>query len=174
MYREKVLNTKLFVASISIVLLLIVGAIVALVLTGRLTVAWKQPSEQAMVVNKRVCTDDIVATYNSVSLYEPRGKSTEYTIDENGLKNLVAEVKNKPGYQNDPTCQTILLLAAVHDQDYKAAKNAYDAVKALHSKHMYADSNLATGGSLSSYETFIKELSPASKSGADQSDHGGA
>lgn len=173
MYREKSLP-RLLMASISIILLLAAGAVSVLFLTGRLAVAWKQPYEQAMVVNKRVCGDSIVATYNTVSLYEPRGNSTDYTLDENGLKKLVGEIKSKSGYQNDPTCQTILLLAAVHDQDYQAATKAYDAVKTLHSKHMYADSNLATGGSLSSLETIIEELSPASKSGDTQRVHGGA
>lgn len=173
MYREKFLP-KFLMASISIILLLAAGVILALFLTGRLAVAWKQPSEQAIVVDKRVCGDTIVATYNAVSLYEPRGNSTDYIVDENGLKKLVSEIKGKSGYQNDPTCQTILLLTAVHDQDYEAAKQAYNAVKALHSKHMYVDSNLATGGSLSSYEKFVEELAPATKGGDSQSVHGGA
>lgn len=173
MYREKFLP-KFLMVSISIILLLAAGAILTLLLTGRLAVAWKQPSQQAIVVGKTVCGDTIVATYNAVSLYEPRGNSTEYTVDEPGLKKLVSEIKGSSGYQDDPTCQTILLLAAVQDKDYAAAKKAYSAVKALHSKHMYADSNLATAGSLSSYEKFIEELAPARKGGDTQSVHGGA
>jgi hypothetical protein len=167
MDNKKIFNTTSIVISVSVVVLLVVG----LIMVGYVAVAWKQPQQKVVLVNT-VCGDNIVATYNKVSDIRPNGDS--FSIDEAGLKSLIADIKSKKNYQDDATCQTIVLAAAIHYQDYNAAKVAYNAVKALHDKHIYVDSNLNAGGSLSAYEGFVQELSPSSKNTNNQEPQGGA
>ncbi len=166
MDNKKLFNRKFLVISVSMVLLVLAG----LVLFGYLAVSWKQPQQKVVLVST-VCGDSIINTYNKVS--EVRQTGGTFSIDEAGLKSLVAEVKAKKNYQSDATCQTILMDAAIHNQDYNAAKAAYSAVKALHDKHIYVDSNLNTGGSVPDYQGFVQQLAPV-KNGNNQEPQGGA
>lgn len=154
MDNKKIVNKRNLLISVSVVVLLVVG----LVLMGYLAVTWKQPQQQVVLVT-RVCGDDIVKRFN--------------TIDDDGFKKLVTDIKSNSNYQSDATCQTILLAAAIHDQNYSAAKDALAAVKALQVQHIYVDSNLNTGSSLSDFEASVQELSPSNQ-GNNQEPKGGA
>lgn len=167
------ISRKKLVASFFLVVLICAGVVVGLIVWGRLSVLWKQPSEQAVVLS-RVCDEDVVATYNKIAQYKFSSSAGSYSFDEKGLAALAADIKTKTDYQSDPTCQTILLLAAIHNHDFKAALAAYSAVAELHSQHIYADSALSGGGSLSDYKAFIQELAPATNNGGNQSAQGGA
>lgn len=167
MENKKILNKQSVVISAAVVVLLVLS----LILFGYVSVSFKKP-QQRVVLAGRVCDDTVVARFNKV-IEVQQGKDS-YGTDESGLNALASEIKNKTGYQNDATCQTILLVAAVQKQDYNAAKTAYDSAKSLHNKHVYADSDLNGVNQLSSYETFVQELSPSHKSVNSQEPQGGA
>lgn len=173
MDNQKPLGKKHILISSFLILLIIVGMVVGLFAAGCLAVLRKQPKQQVVLLT-RICGDDIVATYNKVSQFKETSSSEGFAIDEVGLKNLSSQIKGIKNYQNDPTCQTILLQTAIHDKDFNAAKAAYAAVKNLHAKQMYADSNLNTGGSLSSYGSLVQELSPSNQGNESQEPKGGA
>jgi hypothetical protein len=91
--------------------------------------------------------------------FRTRDGSSTPSFDEAGLKKLAAEIKTKAKYANDPTCQTILFWAAVQGDNYKAANEAYKAVKSLHDKGDFADSNLRSNEPLFTYEQYMNSLS---------------
>ena len=153
--------------------ILVIAVIAALLVSGYLAVVWKQPSDHVAIVTPRACGDDVVTTYNDVSQYKQRDGKDDYTIDEQGLKRLAAQIKDKAGYQRDPTCQTILFMAAVDDKDYATAKATYKTLNDLHAEGKYADSNLGAGGPLSTYKVLLDEMSPSNKAGSKKGFAGG-
>lgn len=155
MDNKKTFNGKILAISVTAVVLLGLG----LVLLGYLAITWKQPQQQVVLVT-RVCDDSFVERFNK--------------IEEDGFKTLAADVKSKDGYSSDPTCQTILLVAALQERNYKDAKQAYDAVIELHSQHVYVDSNLNTGASLDDFEAAVKDLSSQNQGSAAEDQKGGA
>ncbi len=162
------LNKKLL--AIGVASMLIIGGIIALIASGYVAVSWgdgKRP------LSNRTCDDDIVARYNDASLYDQRDDSGDYAIDEASVKNIVAEVKKKSGYQDDPTCQTIVLMTAIDNKDYDVAKSTYIALQSLHDQQLYADSNLRTGSPLSNYETYVNELAPVGQNSGEEEPQGG-
>lgn len=122
--------------------------------TGRL--AYVNPGSQSSSV---VCDTDIVDKYNAAMYFEPRNGSNKLSIDEEGIKSLAIEIKNKTDFRTDPTCQTILFWIAVHDDDYQSANKAYEEIKTLHSKHIFADSNIRSQEPLFTYEGYVNSLS---------------
>jgi len=111
-------------------------------------------------VSATVCDSDIVSLYNQAARYEIRGNADQPTIDETGLKTLSDEIVGKDGYQEDPTCQTILFWTAVNAKNYDAAKTAYEAIKALHADGRFANTNLRTTTALFEYESVLDTVSP--------------
>lgn len=149
-----------------VVVLLVVG----LVAVGFLSIVWKQPSQKVVLVT-RVCGDAVVTRYNKAM--EVTQKGNDYSIDTNALKSLATEIKAKGNYQNDATCQTILLNAAIQDQNYAAAKATLAAVKKLHDQNNFVDSSINPATSISAYEALVQGLqSPPSQT--DQEPRGGA
>jgi hypothetical protein len=120
--------------------------------SGRLVYA--SPKSSAVV-----CRSDVVTKYNAVMFFRTRDGSSTPSLDEVGLKKLEADIKTKARYATDPTCQTILFWTAVHNDNYKAANEAYKAVKSLHEKGNFADSNLRSNEPLFTYETYMNSLS---------------
>lgn len=146
MDNKKSFNNKNFIGiGLAALVLLVLG----LVLAGYLAITWKQPAQQVLLVT-RVCDNNLVERFNK--------------IEANDYPKLVKDIKAKSGYESDPTCQTILLNAAFYQADYRAAKNAYEAVKSLNEQGLYANNSLNTGQSLSGYEASVQELSPSNQS----------
>lgn len=130
---------------------LIIAGVWWLFSSGRLVYVSSKSSDVA-------CGSDIVTQYNGAMFYRPRNGSNIPSLDEAGLKNLVTEIKGKTKYATDPTCQTILFWIAVHDNNYNAANDAYKAVKSLHDKGEFADSNLRSNDSLFTYQGYLNSL----------------
>lgn len=107
------------------------------------------------------CDDEKVIKYNDAALSKQRNGSDEYSIDKQALNDLVSDITSKASYKNDPTCQTIIMLVAIQNNDYNTANQAYDVVRKLHHQKLFANSNLATSGPLANYQTLIDELSPS-------------
>jgi len=105
-----------------------------------------------------VCDADIVNTYNAAMYYEPRNGATESSIDKQGVSDLVTEIRSKPNFDNDPTCQTIIFWSAVLDDNYSTALTAYDSIMNLYEKRVFADSNLRSDQALFTYEQVMNSL----------------
>ena len=133
-------------------------------------IAWLFASERLVFANpnagvgavapKPVCDTNLVAKYNDAMFFIGREGSEEPTLDEEGIKNIKKDVISKNNYKIDPTCQTLLFWIAVHESNYDAAKTAYEAVKELHDRHHFADSNIRANAALFTYEGVIEALSP--------------
>lgn len=149
--------SKKLVVGISVVGALLLAGVVFLVVSGRLVLT--DPNVQRSV-SKIVCDSSVVTTYNAAMLLDIRDGSTEYTFDEAGLKSLQTSIRGKDGYEDDPTCQTMLFWMAIKDEDYAAGKTAYEGVKRLYDQRIFADSNIRTDQPLFSYEAALWNISP--------------
>lgn len=138
-------------------ILLVLLVVAGLVLSGYLSILWKQPQQKVVLVT-RVCDDAIVAQYNKVSAVKQTGDT--YNIDEAGLKKLVADIKSKGHYSDDATCQSILLAAAIQNKDNAAAKEANTAIVALYGKQIYSDAKLNVRDPITLYELYTQESTP--------------
>lgn len=110
---------------------------------------------------KTVCGDDIVSSYNSLSVYALRGESEDLTVDIEGLRALATDITAKDGYQNDPTCQTILLEISIYNEDYTSAKKALTAVEELSDKKQYAATTINGISTVDEYKTYVNQIAPA-------------
>lgn len=146
---------KIMVIVLAAVALLVIAAGI-LIYAGRLAVIIKEPHQKALL-SVPVCGDDIVEKYNDASLSEPK-ISGEYAMDKEALSNLVTEIQDKAYYQQDPTCQTILYWVALFDSDTNGIKNAYNEVRNLYNKGLYANSNIRTTQSLSTMEQTVSDM----------------
>ena len=140
-------------------------------------IAWLFASERLVFANpnagvgavapKPVCDTNLVAKYNDAMFFIGREGSDEPTLDEEGIQAVKKEITSKNNYKTDPTCQTVLFWIAVHESDYEAAKTAYEAVKELHNKNHFADSNIRANAALFTYEATVESLLPEPKNQGD-------
>ena len=172
MDNKKFLNKKSTVLGIFIICLLLIAFSIWAVASKHAKVVWKKPAERVLIVNPEVCDDSVVTSFNKATRYTLAAGATEETLDEAGLKSLLSAVKQKAGYQADPTCQTMLFIAAIHFRDYQGAKSAYDVIKQLHGKHLYVNSNVNTGGPLSTYDSQLNDLAPKQDNSEEKAEGG--
>jgi hypothetical protein len=140
----------------------IIGGVVWLFASGRLVWSNSGANKTARVV----CGTDIVDTYNDAMYMIGRNGSSEPTIDESGVKSVQSAVRNKTGYKDDATCQTLLFWIAIHDGDYQAAKDAEAAVKLLHDKGQFANNNIRGNDAILTYDIVLYGISPEAKAKA--------
>lgn len=154
------MNKKRIVQIILIVIaLLAIGAVVWLFAAGKLV--WANEKQVVANTSDIICGDDTVTTYNTAMTMMVRGDDqTAYSLDQAGVDKLVGEIKGKSGYENDPTCQTILFWAAINKLEYEQAKVANEKIQALHKKHIYANSDIQGNGPVSTYDRALYTISP--------------
>ena len=148
------------IGAVAVVALLSVG-VGWLFSSGRLV--YVSPGSQ-VAISSAVCGSDVVDTYNAAAYYVKRGNSETPTMDEDGLKKLATDIKAKNNYADDATCQTILFWLAVHNKDAQAADTAYQAVNKLHTKRIFADSNIRSNEPIFMYENYVTGLKPSDSS----------
>lgn len=147
--------SKKIVTGITVaVVILLIGCMAWLFLSGQVRVLWGKSNESVVV-----CGTGVVDTYNAAMHYQTRTGSSGPALDEEGLKKLAVDIKSKPGYESDPTCQSMLFWMAIHDRNYTAATSAYDAVKKLHDKRIFADSNIRDNGPSYTYDSVLQGIS---------------
>lgn len=150
------------VLAITGVTVLVVGAVVALFVTGLLV--WNPgSSKQSASGANIVCGNDIVDTYNAASQIAVREGATTPSVDAEGIEQVKADILSTEGYKDDPTCQAILFWIAVGADDYEAAKSAHEAVKRLHAQNNFANSNIRGDDPIFNYDASIFPLSPEAK-----------
>ena len=153
-----------------VAVLAIAGAVTWLFISGK--VAWVGPDTK-VVTSKVVCDSAIVSKYNDAMYYSFRDSATIPTLDVEGVKNIKTEIKAKEGFAGDPTCQAMLYLIAIYEENYEESKAAYEAVKDLHAKSMFADTNLRGNPPLFMYEAPVFALSPEGQAQPGVGDVGG-
>lgn len=162
------MRNKIVLGILVAIIVLGVGTIIALFSLGRL--GWVNPDSEVVNAYTAVCDTEMVDQYNEAILYIEREGTAGLSRDEKVLDALPGTIKNLAGYKNDPTCQTFLFWIAVRDEDYEGAKAAYETVKSLHEKRLFADSNITGNQSLESYEGAVYSLSPEGRASEGQGD----
>lgn len=148
---------KLITWTVVVVIVIGVGAGVWWLFdSGRLVYVTNRDNVAAL---KPVCDDGFVSRYNDAMYYTVRDGEEQPSIDVEAVHALEAEVATLEGYQGDATCQTILFWTAVYDDDYDAARSAYDVIMSLHDEYKYADTNLRVSEPLFTYEGALNSLS---------------
>jgi hypothetical protein len=140
---------KIILIVVMVLIFAVVGAVTWLFMSGKVALVYKQATPATTTI---VCNTQIVDTFNEAMFFTRRAGASTVSIDEQGIKNLNAEIKAKAGYKSDPTCQTIIYLTAIYEEDYDGAKAAYEAVKELHDKNIFANNNIRGNQPLFTYE----------------------
>lgn len=156
------MNKKKVATAVVIGAIVVIAVIIWLLASGKVTVAWNGSGQDSQASIPRVCDGEVVAAYNQATYVMKRKGSSEPTIDKKGVNKLENEIKGWHGYQNDPTCQTILFWTAVQHNDYNGAKKAYDALAILHDENKFPDNALRASSDFNSYGTIVESMSPAS------------
>ena len=149
---------KLVILIVSLVVLAAL-AIIWLFAFQKVKITWGDTNNSGSIVV--VCGSDLITEYNAAMYYDIRGDSTEPSLDEGGLKSIAGKIKDSAGYESDPTCQAMLFWIAIYNKDYNSAKSAHEAVKVLHEKRIYADSNIRSNAPLFEYDSALRDISPA-------------
>lgn len=153
------MRKKLIAVGVAVVIIAaLAGATLWLFVSGK--VVFVDSDAEVTDSYTAVCDTDIVDRYNEAMIFTERDDSGELSLDEAALRTLQNEISRTAETDNDPTCQTILFWIAVSNENYENAKTAYEKVKALHEKRLFADSNLIGNQALSAYEGVVYTLSP--------------
>lgn len=147
------------IITIILVVIIVAAAVAAtwLFMSGKL--AWVDSNTKTVTV-KAVCETDIVNKYNDVTFLVGRNNSSVLSVDEQGIKDVTAEITAKENYKTDPSCQAMLFWISYRNKDYETAKSAYDAVHSLHDQGRFADSNIRGDEPLFTYEEVLFTISP--------------
>jgi hypothetical protein len=143
----------------TVVLVLGVATAIGLIVAGKLTVSWG--GEKVQVASTRiVCDDPVVKEYNRAAMYQIEADDSVPTRDSAAVAKLVEDVRGREGYQDDPTCQTILFWEAINDNNYAEGKNILATLQSLHDKHLYPDNNLYNAQGFSGYSSGLESINP--------------
>lgn len=153
-------KSKILIITAVLLLMLLTGGMFWLFNSGHLQ--YSKSGSQPTVV----CDADFVDRYNEAMYYTIRKGSTEPSLDDQGIKDLVTDIKNMANYKTDPTCQTIIFWVAVQSDDYKTASSAYNVLITLHKQRIFSDSNLRDGQPLFMYKEVLKGLTGSGSSEA--------
>jgi hypothetical protein len=151
---------KIIVIMGVVLILATAGAVSWLFVSGKLTFA---DQNAKLAPTEVICDTVIVNTFNDAMFYTRRAGASTVSIDKESIKNLNSEIKAEAGYENDPTCQTIIYLTAIYEEDYDGAKSAYEALKKLHDKNIFASNNIRGNQPLFTYEGSMYPFSPEGK-----------
>jgi hypothetical protein len=141
-----------------VIFLALAGGVVWLFMSGKLV--WAGAGQQTASYEV-VCDSEMVDVYNRAIIYEVRDESSEPSFDTDTLKDLSSTIRDNNSYAADPTCQAILFRVSIVEKDYDAAKAAYEEIKSLHDKRIFADSNIRTSAPVSDYEAVLDTISPS-------------
>lgn len=117
---------------------------------------WVSSPESVLVV-KSGCNSTFVNRYNS-AIQQGITDGVLESPGQSQLETVIGDIKKISGYQNDATCQTLILLIAIRTNEYSKASEAYTALKKLNSQKVYPNNNVIGGVSLSAYEAQLKLL----------------
>ena len=131
-----------------LVFLIIIGWLASLL--GYFYVGVKTPQQRVQLAT-RVCDSSMVAAYNKLNF--PLN-----TTDKQSLQTLVKKISATAGNEADPTCQTILFMAAYQDFNVNSMQAAYTHINDAYKKGFYVDSNLQVGFNPQTMQSVMKEV----------------
>lgn len=138
------------------VVVALLAAVVAILIVWREEIDGKKAQANAAVV----CDTAVVATYNEASNYEYRGTAEDGpSKDSETLQALQRDIRDKAGYESDPTCQVIIFWAAIDAGNEQVASEALAALKTQHEVRRFPDNNLRTSTPLFEYDAALEYIS---------------
>jgi len=156
-------NRIVFVAVCGGIVFVVAGLVFWLFITNRLV--WN-PSDGVVsdkLNSASACGAGIVDQYNAAMNYVIRDGSDLPSVDEKGVKQVVADIKATRGYQEDATCQTMLYLAAVQRSDYEGASAAAAVVKKLNGQGIFPNNNILGIEPVLTFDRTLNTISPATQ-----------
>jgi hypothetical protein len=135
--KAKVRIVLIGVLPVVIVCVAAVAIIAGLKARGVIYFGTKQ-SSQKIYVSDHVC-DDLIDKANQITNGQSGG-TINTTIQYNNLQKTIV---GRDGYNQDPTCDYILLNWSIYtSSDYKTAKTYYDKISALADQGIYPNNKL--------------------------------
>lgn len=108
-------------------------------------------------INRRGMNYKLVCDYAIVEKY-----NNTFSSPNNMMKEVVAlskEIKNKTGYEKDPTCIQITYTSSVIEEDMKSAKKDFDLMKKMNEKGVRPDMRLLQVNTIPSVGAFLNQSS---------------
>jgi hypothetical protein len=145
---------------VSIVLMLFIVVFIGLAISGKVGVTMRKYSNSRMVEYVQACDDDIVKRYND--LYAGVGAADGGSIEEatsvkyDSLATIIADIEKRQHFEEDVTCQLILL-----DRDRRdlagsdAIQKRMDKIKELSNRGAIVDLNISGLSSISDIERVL-------------------
>ena len=156
------LDKKTIVAGIAV--LIVIGIVAWLFLSGRVTLVVNQQNDDEVKTIKGskvlVCNETVVDAFNEATTGYPTEDPMTSAVRVEVLTEVADGVKKKKDYEQDPTCQTVVFWAAVHEKNIEEAKEAKRVVDALHADGHFANSELRATAPLQDWQLLIDSLSP--------------
>ena len=143
-------NSPRVLVGVVVVLLAVVIvalAIVSLLAKGFLYVGVKGPG-QKVILQTRVCDDDVIERYNG--LFIPFDEVGWEAMDE-----IVDEFRSKAGYEEDPTCQSILFFYFWQKQEVSGMQEALSVLKRLRQRGASVDQLVRNNLGITTMEAII-------------------
>ncbi len=145
---------------VSIVLMLFIVVFIGLAISGKVGVTMRKYSNSRMVEYVQACDDDIVKRYND--LYAGVAAADGGSIEEatsvkyDSLATIIADIEKRQHFEEDVTCQLILL-----DRDRRdlagsdAIQKRMDKIKELSNRGAIVDLNISGLSSISDIERVL-------------------
>ena len=145
---------------VSIVLMLFIVVFIGLAISGKVGVTMRKYSNSRMVEYVQACDDDIVKRYND--LYAGVGAADGGSIEEatsvkyDSLATIIADIEKRQHFEEDVTCQLILL-----DRDRRdlagsdAIQKRMDKIKELSNRGAVVDLEFSGLSSISDIERVL-------------------
>jgi hypothetical protein len=156
-------HKKLLGVAIGIALAVVVIVTVALVLLRSNKISNDAKTSEGVTAQITVCDDSIVNQVNT--FYFPLGSE-----DKDRLQAIITEFSKNSDYVNDPTCNMIIFLKALDDNDANTMKTAIDNIEAAYNRQQYVNGNLQNLYSLNTQKNLLDAQSSDSTSEVDPSD----
>ncbi len=108
----------------------IVTAAIMMKLNGLKLVATLNGKRVAEIYN--VCTDDVIKRWNNIYDFDAHAGQNFNPIPE--VKGIVYDIKKRPNYEKDSTCQYFIFQSALYDNDVDTMKKSVQAMYELSKK----------------------------------------
>ena len=145
---------------VSIVLMLFIVMFIGLAISGKVGVTMRKYSNSRMVEYVQACDDDIVKRYND--LYAGVGAADGGSAEEatsvkyDSLATIIADIEKKQHFEEDMTCQLILLNRDRRDlAGSDAIQKRMDKIKELSSRGAVVDLEFSGLSSISDIERVL-------------------
>lgn len=149
---------------IGIVVIVVMGLIIvttiALVISGKAAIVWKDMPSDSVKVVSRVCGDAEIAAYNNI--FESDSRS-EYN---KRFDTVARTVEGLPGYQSDVTCVYMLFSYYLNKQkDISKAREYLSIVDRSAAEGVYASTKLADIQSVTTSQKKLEAMEKAQARG---------